>query len=60
MAVIDAVRLSGAGAAPGHHLVEHGTKTEDVSARVNRLAFRLFGGHVGHGSHDRALIGDGR
>src|SRR3546814_17551010 len=36
------------------HLVEHGPETEDVGARVNRLAPELFGRHVRHGPEHHA------
>src|SRR5215467_6972361 len=36
------------------HLVKHNAKTENVAARINLLATRLFGRHVLHCAHHKA------
>ena len=43
--------------APGRHFVEHDAQTEQVRARVEFLAQRLFGRHVGYRSHRRTGTG---
>ena len=39
------------------HFVHHRPKRPDICAVVNLFAFRLFGRHVGHGTHDRGCFG---
>jgi hypothetical protein len=41
----------------GEHLVEHHAEREDVAAHVAGPTHRLFGRHVGDGSHHRARLG---
>ena len=43
------------GRRPRQHLVEHDAQREDVAARVDRVAARLLGRHVGERPHDQAL-----
>jgi hypothetical protein len=43
----------------GGHLVKDDTEGEDVGARVQVFAPRLFRGHVGHRAHRRAGTGQG-
>ncbi len=49
--------LSAEGALAGGHLVEHDAQGEDVRARVDFLALRLLGRHVGRGSQHASLAG---
>ena len=46
------------GRAAGHHLIDHRSQRPDVRARIGLLAPDLLGGHVGHGAHHRAGVGD--
>ena len=41
-------------AAPRRHLKEHQPQRENISASIAVVAFKLFGGHVGGGSQNRA------
>ena len=45
------------GHAAGGHLVEHRAERKQVRTRVERLAARLLGGHVGHRAEGRAGVG---
>ena len=38
---------------PGHHLVEHDAKGEQVRSGVERFTASLLGGHVGNGPESR-------
>src|SRR2546428_10237892 len=46
------------GAPSGDHLVEQRAEGEDVRPRVQLLAFRLLGRHIGHGSNDGKKLED--
>ena len=43
---------------PGRHLVEHRAKGKQIGARVQFLASRLLGRHVGYGSDRGAGAGE--
>ena len=51
------VRLPGERRLPGRHLVEDGSRREDVGPRVDGRALRLLRGHVARRSHHGALAG---
>jgi hypothetical protein len=42
----------------GDHLIEHQAEAENVAARIEGLAFRLFRRHIGQGARDAHRLGD--
>ena len=43
---------------PGRHFVEHDAQRKKIGARVERLAKRLLGRHIGNRAHGRARHGE--